>query len=90
MLCAIGCPGMCDSHKKARLWGQAGQYREVGASTRCLESRLGAADCKEADTRSPALAGRSYLAAAVGGAAAVMSSTAKTSVLIILSFCSAE
>lgn len=48
---------MRDSHKKARLWGQAGQYREGGASTRCLESRRGVGDSKEADTRSLAMAG---------------------------------
>lgn len=77
--------------KKTRLWGgQAGQCRESGVSARCLESRRGVGDCKVVDTRSPALAGRSYLAAAGGEAVAVMSSTAKTSVLIILSFCSAE
>ena len=40
--------------KKPACGGQAGQYREVGASTRCLESRRGAGDCK-GDTRSPAL-----------------------------------
>lgn len=32
--------------KKPACGGQAGQYREVGASTRCLDSRRGVGDCK--------------------------------------------
>ena len=43
--------------KKPACGGQAGQYREVGASTRCLESRRGAGDCKEAKSLEPAASG---------------------------------
>lgn len=39
--------------KKPACGGQAGQNREVGASTRCLESRRGAGDCKDGRYKKP-------------------------------------